>query len=111
MSAAEKVRVIINYLRLWRMSIGDLALKWIIMAEGLHKVLKKKRVRELLSKLLEDTNILDIYTKEIEKRGIAGTTITLTIQGELKELREKELLFGGFNQYADIKQLNLRQCY
>ena len=61
------------------MSIGDLTLKWIIIAEGLRKVLKKKRVRELLNKLLEDANILDIYTKEIEKRGIAGTNITLTI--------------------------------
>ena len=79
------------------MSIGDLALKQIIIAKGLYKALKKKRVRELLSKLLKDTNILDIYTKEIEKRGIAGASITLTVQGELKELREKELLFSGFN--------------
>jgi len=47
----------------------------------------------------------------MEKRSIAGASVTLTIQGELKELREKELLFGGFNQYTDIKQLNLRQCY
>jgi hypothetical protein len=61
------------------MSIGDLALKWIIMAEGLYKALKKKRVRELLNKLLEDANILDIYTKEIEKRGIVGASVTLTI--------------------------------
>jgi hypothetical protein len=49
------------------------------MAKGLYKVLKKKRVRELLNKLLEDTNILNIYTKEIEKRGIVGASITLTI--------------------------------
>ena len=49
------------------------------MAKGLYKVLKKKRVRELLNKLLEDANILDIYTKEIEKRGIAGTSVTLTV--------------------------------
>jgi hypothetical protein len=49
------------------------------MAKGLRKALKKKRARELLSKLLEDTNILDIYTKEIEKRGIVGANITLTI--------------------------------
>ena len=61
------------------MSIGDLALKWITIAKGLRKVLKKKRVRELLNKLLEDANILDIYTKEIEKRGIVGASITLTI--------------------------------
>ena len=93
------------------MSIEDLAFKQITIAKGLRKALKKKRVRELLSKLLEDTNILDIYTKEIEKRGIAGASVALTIQGELKELREKELLFSGFNQYADIKQLNLRQYY
>ena len=93
------------------MSIGDLALKQITIAKGLCKALKKKRARKLLSKLLEDIDILDIYTKEIEKRGIAGASITLTIQGELKELREKELLFGSFNQYTDIKQLNLRQCY
>ena len=49
------------------------------MAKGLYKALKKKRVRELLSKLLEDANILDIYTKEMEKRGIVGASITLTI--------------------------------
>ena len=61
------------------MSIGDLALKWIIIAKGLYKALKKKRVRELLSKLLEDIDILDIYTKEIEKRGIAGASVALTI--------------------------------
>jgi len=61
------------------MSIGDLALKWIIIAEGLYKALKKKRVRELLSKLLEDADILDIYIKEIEKRGIVGASVTLTI--------------------------------
>ena len=61
------------------MSIKDLVLKWIIMAKGLHKVLKKKRAKELLNKLLEDTNILNIYTKEIEKHGIIGINITLTI--------------------------------
>jgi len=49
------------------------------MAEGLYKALKKKRVKELLSKLLEDTNILDIYTEEIEKRGIVGTSVAFTI--------------------------------
>ena len=49
------------------------------MAECLYKVLKKKRARELLSKLLEDTNILDIYTKEIEKWGIAGASVAFTI--------------------------------
>jgi len=49
------------------------------MAEGLYKALKKKRARELLSKFLEDTDILDIYTEEIEKRGIAGASIALTI--------------------------------
>ena len=97
MSAAEKVRAIVDYLRPWRMSIGDLALEWITMAEGSRKALKKKRARELLSKLLEDADILDIYTEEMEKRGIAGTSVALTIQGELKELREKELLFSGFN--------------
>ena len=49
------------------MSVGDLVLKWIIMAKGLYKALKKKKVKELLSKLLKDTNILNIYTKEMEK--------------------------------------------
>jgi len=49
------------------------------MAKGLYKVLKKKRARELLSKLLKDIDILDIYTKEIEKHSIAGTSIALTI--------------------------------
>ena len=49
------------------------------MVKGLCKALKKKRVRELLSKLLEDVDILDIYTEEIEKWGIAGTSVTLTI--------------------------------
>jgi len=49
------------------------------MAKGLYKALKKKRVKELFSKLLEDADILDIYTKEIEKCGIAGASITLTI--------------------------------
>ena len=73
------------------------------MAKGLHKALKKKRVRELLSKLLEDINILDIYTKEMEKQGIVGASVAFTIQGELEELREKESLFSGFDQYTDIK--------
>jgi hypothetical protein len=41
-SAAEKVRVIVDRLRPWRMSIGDLALEWITMAEGSRKALKKK---------------------------------------------------------------------
>ena len=49
------------------------------MAEGLYKVLKKKRVKELLNKLLEDTNILNIYTKEIEKYSIVGISVALTI--------------------------------
>ena len=49
------------------------------MAKSSHNVLKKKRVRELLNKLLEDTNILNIYTKEIEKCNIIGASITLTI--------------------------------
>jgi len=48
------------------MSIKDLALKWIIIVQGLYKALKKKRVRELFNKLLEDVNILNIYIKEIE---------------------------------------------
>ena len=61
------------------MSIGDLTLKWIIIAEGLYKALKKKRVKELFNKLLKDADILDIYIKEIEKRGIIGASITLTI--------------------------------
>jgi len=49
------------------------------MAKGLYKALKKKRVRELFSKLLENANILDIYTKEIEKRGIIGASVAFTI--------------------------------
>ena len=61
------------------MSIGDLVLKWIIIAKSLRKALKKKRVRELLNKFLEDADILDIYTKKIEKHSIVGTSITLTI--------------------------------
>ena len=81
------------------------------MAKGLYKALKKKRVREFLSKLLEDADILNIYTKEIEKHSIVSTSITLTIQRELKKLREKKSLFSSFNQYIDIKQLNLRQYY
>ena len=110
-SAAEKVRVIVDRLRPWRMSIGDLALEWITMAEGSRKALKKKRARELLNKLLEDADILNIYTEEMEKRGIVGASVALTIQRELEELREKESLFGSFDQYADIEQLDLGQCY
>ena len=49
------------------------------MAKGLYKALKKKRAKELLSKLLENINILDIYTKEIEKHGIISTSVTFTI--------------------------------
>ena len=49
------------------------------MAENSHKVLKKKRVREFFNKFLKDADILNIYTKKIEKRGIAGTSITFTI--------------------------------
>ena len=49
------------------------------MAKNSHKVLKKKRIRELLNKLLKDTDILNIYTKKIEKCGIVGISITLTI--------------------------------
>ena len=79
------------------MFIGDLIFEQIIIAKGLHKVLKKKRVRELLNKLLKDTNILNIYTKEMEKRSIVSISITLIIQGELEELREKKLLFGSFD--------------
>ena len=79
------------------MSIGDLALEQIIIAKGSYKALKKKKVKELLNKLLKNANILNIYTKKMEKRGIVGTSITLTIQGELEELREKELLFSSFN--------------
>ena len=67
------------------------------MAKSSHKVLKKKRIRELFSKFLKNTNILNIYTKEIEKRSIIGINITLTIQGELEELKKKKLLFNSFN--------------
>ena len=61
------------------MFIGDLTLKWIIIAKGSRKALKKKRVRELLNKLLEDADILNIYTKEMEKYSIVGTSVALTI--------------------------------
>ena len=61
------------------MSIGDLVLKWIIMAEGSYKALKKKRAKELLSKFLKDTDILDIYTEEMEKCGIVSVSVTLII--------------------------------
>ena len=49
------------------------------MAKSLYKARKKKRARELLKKFLEDINILNIYIKEIEKRGIIDTNITFTI--------------------------------
>ena len=49
------------------------------MAKGLYKALKKKRAKKLLNKLLEDLNILNIYTKEIEKYSIVGINIILTI--------------------------------
>ena len=49
------------------------------MAKGLYKALKKKRVKELFNKLLEDTDILDIYTKEMEKRGIMGASVAFII--------------------------------
>jgi hypothetical protein len=78
-SAVKKVWVIINYFRPWWISIGDLVLEWITIAKSLCKALKKKRARELLSKLLKDTNILNIYTKEMEKCGIVGISVTLTI--------------------------------
>jgi len=61
------------------MSIGDLALKWITMTKGLYKALKKKRVKELLNKLLENADILDIYTEEMEKRGIVGANVVFII--------------------------------
>ena len=61
------------------------------MAKNSHKALKKKRARELLNKLLEDADILDIYTEEMEKRGIVGASVALTIQGELEELKEKNI--------------------
>ena len=93
------------------MFIGDLVLEQIIIAKGLYKVLKKKRVRELFNKLLKNTDILNIYTKEMEKYSIVGINIAFTIQGELKELREKKSLFNSFDQYINIKQSNFRQCY
>ena len=49
------------------------------MAKGSRKVLKKKRVRELLSKLLEDVNILNIYIKEMEKYSIADVSVVFII--------------------------------
>ena len=49
------------------------------MAKSSYKVLKKKRVRELLNKFLEDADILNIYTKEMEKYSIVGISITFTI--------------------------------
>ena len=61
------------------MSIGDLVFKWITMAKGLCKALKKKRAKELLSKLLENADILDICIKEIEKCGIVGVSVAFII--------------------------------
>ena len=49
------------------------------MAKGLYKVLKKKRAKEFLNKLLEDTDILDIYTKEMEKCSIVGASVAFII--------------------------------
>ena len=49
------------------------------MAKGLCKIKIKKRVKEFLNKLLEDTNILNIYIKEMEKRGIVGISIAFII--------------------------------
>ena len=49
------------------------------MAKGLHKALKKKKAKELLNKLLKDTNILNIYIKEMEKCGIVSASVTLII--------------------------------
>ena len=49
------------------------------MAKGLYKILKKKRVKELFNKLLEDTNILNIYTKEMKKYGIMAASIVFII--------------------------------
>ena len=48
------------------------------MAKSLHKALKK-RVKELLNKFLEDANILNIYTKEMEKYSMVNISITFTI--------------------------------
>ena len=93
------------------MSIRDLTLKQIIIVKGLYKVLKKKRAKKLLNKFLEDANILNIYTEEMEKYNIVGASVALTIQGELEELKKKKPLFNSFNQYINIKQLNLRQYY
>ena len=61
------------------MFIKDLIFKWIIMAKGLYKVLKKKRIKEIISKLLKYTNILNIYIKEMEKRSIVGASVIFTI--------------------------------
>ena len=49
------------------------------MAEGSYKALKKKRVRKLFNKFLEDADILNIYTKEMEKCGIVGVSVAFTI--------------------------------
>jgi len=49
------------------------------MAKSLYKALKKKRVKEFFNKLLKDANILNIYIKEMEKCGIVGASVALTI--------------------------------
>ena len=49
------------------------------MAEGLCKALKKKRAKKLLSKLLENTDILDIYIEEMEKHSIVNINVALII--------------------------------
>ena len=49
------------------------------MAKSLYKALKKKRVRELFNKFLKDTNILNIYTEEIEKHSIINISIAFII--------------------------------
>ena len=49
------------------------------MAKSSRKALKKKKVKELFNKFLKNINILNIYTKEMEKRGIVDISITLTI--------------------------------
>ena len=78
-SAAEKIWVIVNCLKLWQMSIRNLVFKWITMAEGSRKALKKKKAKELLNKLLKDADILNIYIEKIKKCGIAGANVAFTI--------------------------------
>ena len=96
-SAIEKVQVIVNRLRLQQMFIKDLAPKQIITAKDIYKVLKKKIIKKLLNKLLEDINILNIYAKDIKKCSIINTSVAFIIQGELKEPKKKKLLFNSFN--------------